>query len=221
MPKNSPDWKAVAPASPEMAWTAGDIVQFIDTYGGKITQKSGQTHIDFPENPDRDKLLAAVLPHLKARKAEVIEYLYPLENRTPYIPPPDPFAEDETGKQFVQLEQLTKSLREPLRERSSQLGKLRKRGTEEGKRVYLLLRSGRIVVDRHNKPRKAKPGADPLKPKPILPEVEATHGCIEGDGSHGVDWVKLTKVTTAAEDERIRRKSPVPKKVKNRKWEGG
>src|SRR5688572_16420592 len=64
-------------------WTAAEVLEYLSAYGATVVLKGGRPYLDLPDVPcdrwgkphPRREILAAVLPHLRARREEVIAIL--------------------------------------------------------------------------------------------------------------------------------------------------
>lgn len=64
-------------------WSIRDILDFLAEYGGKVIVRNGAPMLDLPKYPcnrwgtavDREKIAGEVLPHLVARKIELLEWI--------------------------------------------------------------------------------------------------------------------------------------------------
>lgn len=206
------------------AWNLCDILRFLDARGGTIIARGGKTLLSLPDTFERPKIEREILPHLKARKLEIIEYfteppppvphpfqiarpsLFASDDHTKHVEPVDPFApktaEDAALEADFQRLEAARVVTSGERSRKQIIKSLCLQAVASGCPVLLLLRTkGRAVEYRPYKQRRASRGTrkDPFKPKPIPVERQATHACIPGH----TDWIKLPKVTTAEEDMRL------------------
>lgn len=163
-------------------WTLEAIDAFLVEHGGTVLVKDGSPLVQFPKGPDRERLLATLLPHLKARKADLLEWLY----RTyPVL-----FNAPESGSN-VQPEQTAGAVRRKL------IDAARARARDTNRACYFLKRNGRPVVDGSKEAKAVTKTYKVANRKVVIPiDREASHVCVEGDK----EWTPLPKITSKFED---------------------
>lgn len=169
----------------DYAWSVEQIDAYLVLHEGCILLRDGKPYVHFPSVkfcPDRERLIAQIVPHLKARRAEMLAYLAD-RYQTAFTPA-------ESAGENVQVEQFS-----PLQHRKRIIEELKARGQSANRAVYYLKRNGLAALD--SEKAVVKYYKFPRRRKVVVPvDREATHVCVEGDK----EWTRLPKVTTAEED---------------------
>lgn len=170
----------------DYAWSVEQIDAYLVLHEGCILLRDGKPYVHFPSAkfcPDRDRFIAQIVPHLKARRAEMLAYLAD-RYQTAFTPA------EPTAAENVQVEQFS-----PLAHRKRIIEELKARGLASMKAVRFLKRNGLAALD--SEKAVVKYYKFPRRRKVVVPvDREATHACVEGDK----EWTRLPNVTTAEED---------------------
>lgn len=201
-------------------WTLGEIIEFLEINGGSILIREGKTLVGFPHLPkgrERD-LQSKILPHLKRRKAEVLEHYYGItaQNHISYpSEPPRPIPDSagllesladafkaqaaEEAAESKRLQEIVQAEQNPVLQRAKALKALHDRSAANNGTVIYLKRNGLACAKHADETRKIKyyrNGKVAWRTYRIPLSREATHAALIGDA----DWTPLAKVTTPDED---------------------
>jgi hypothetical protein len=188
-------------------WTLEEIHAWLFAREGSVFLKDGQPVVDFPEsNCDRyglrdrrENLLAEVLPHLRARRAEIIESL----TRAKREADADKFDADDADaieriredvrneKRLSPEERESRDRKAAEESRAEIIRQLRAFAHESGKPLWWMALTPKLVMR-----------ADGLT---TIPD-EALYASVEG----GEGWVNLPKIDVASKPKRSR--------MKRKKW---
>jgi hypothetical protein len=188
---SEPEPLTLAGALAAPAWESmplADIVHYLAEWGGVVDIDTGSPRVTYPPGTD-EKVKAHILPHLIARRGEIIEHFF---SRAAMIAKDDRRAgrgrratiNPETGET-------------PAQERERVLAQMRAESVATGKTLWFLKRNGLAATDKH-KPERKKLPAPSHRVIEVTIDREATYASV---GSTG--WVRLPKVTTRIEDQAL------------------
>lgn len=174
----------------DYAWSVEQIDAYLVLHEGCILLRDGKPYVHFPSAkfcPDRDRFIAQIVPHLKARRAEMLAYL--ADRYQTAFTPAEPAGENVQVEQFL-----------PLAHRKRIIEELKARGQSVNRAVYYLKRNGLAALDSEKPVRRYY--KFPRRRKVVVTiDREAGYACVEGDK----EWTRLPKVTTAEEDMALSR----------------
>lgn len=140
--------------TPFEAWPLALVSRYIDEHEGTLIWADKKIQIQFPDTPDRPAVLARIMPHLRARRAELIAEI---QARFPGF-----FDSENCGQ--VRMRLIVAAIN---------------RGIAAGRKVFFLARDGHAV--QANEPPFRRYYQNP-KRKVIIPlSRSATHVCVEGE----------------------------------------
>lgn len=181
-------------AQASYAWTVPEILRYLESHAATVLLVGGSPSVQFaPHTPP--SIRSAVVPHLKARRQEIVEHFYGRSEQFPALAPEPGFVPP--------VPESAESLRARI------IAKVREDAALAGRAFLWLKRDGLAVTDAEAKPfRRSYPNMRRVNGlwvrKVVIPvDREATHA-----GYYGGSWVALPKVTTRDEDELMAPKPP-------------